>query len=193
MTRKSIKEIIVVEGKNDTLKLRRYFDCDTIETNGSAVSFAVIERVRLANARRGVIVFTDPDFPGGKIRQTIDDEVSGVKHAFLPKEAAKDEQKGKIGIEHAALADLQHALEHAKVSYSEEEAKTFVTSDDLLQAGLTAGEGARRKRERLGIILGIGYANAKQLEKRLRQFQISRQEWADAVNKLEKELRDDNE
>lgn len=191
MKRKKMQEIIVVEGKNDTQKLRRFFDCDTIETNGSAVSYEVVEQVRLANSRRGVIVFTDPDFPGGKIRQTIDDQVAGVKHAFLPRDAAKDEQKGKIGIEHAALADLQHALEHAKVSYSEDESACAVTSADLFAAGLTAGAGAREKREKLGKILGIGYTNSKQLAKRLRQFQISKQEWEQAVELLEKERRDD--
>ena len=33
-----IKEIIVVEGKNDTNTLQSFFDCDTIETGGDQVN-----------------------------------------------------------------------------------------------------------------------------------------------------------
>lgn len=33
-----IKEIIVVEGKNDTNVLQSCIDCDTIETNGTHLS-----------------------------------------------------------------------------------------------------------------------------------------------------------
>ncbi len=62
-----IKEIIVVEGKDDTVAIKRAVNADTIETNGSAVNEATIEQVRLAQKKRGVIIFTDPDFPGQKI------------------------------------------------------------------------------------------------------------------------------
>ena len=41
-----IKEIIVVEGKNDTNTLQSFFDCDTIETGGDQVNEKTIERVR---------------------------------------------------------------------------------------------------------------------------------------------------
>ena len=43
-----IKEIIVVEGKNDTNTLQSFFDCDTIETGGDQVNEKTIERVRQA-------------------------------------------------------------------------------------------------------------------------------------------------
>ena len=57
-----IKEIIVVEGKDDTVAIKRAVDADTIETNGSAIGDHVIEQVKLAQ-KRGVIIFTDPDYP----------------------------------------------------------------------------------------------------------------------------------
>ncbi len=83
-----IKEIIVVEGKDDTTAIKRAVDADTIETNGSAINQETIEKIRRAQETRGVIIFTDPDFPGEKIRNTISKEVSGCKHAFLAKEDA---------------------------------------------------------------------------------------------------------
>ena len=46
-----IKEIIVVEGKDDTAAVQRAVDEDTIETNGSAVSMDTIEKIKLAQRR----------------------------------------------------------------------------------------------------------------------------------------------
>ena len=67
-----IKEIIVVEGKDDTAAIKKAVDADTIETNGSAINDRVqFNKIRLAQETRGVIIFTDPDFPGEKIRKTI--------------------------------------------------------------------------------------------------------------------------
>ena len=41
-----IKEIIVVEGKDDTTAIRRAVDADTIETNGSAINDETIEKIK---------------------------------------------------------------------------------------------------------------------------------------------------
>lgn len=57
-----IKEIIVVEGRDDTARVKMAVDADTIETNGSAIGDTVIQQVRLAQETRGVIILTDPDF-----------------------------------------------------------------------------------------------------------------------------------
>ena len=43
-----IKEIIVVEGKDDTQSYPESCNADTIETNGSAVSMETIVKIRLA-------------------------------------------------------------------------------------------------------------------------------------------------
>ena len=59
-----IKEVIVVEGKNDTNVLKSYFDCDTIETYGMNIPDSVIQQIKMAQKSRGVIIFTDPDYPG---------------------------------------------------------------------------------------------------------------------------------
>ena len=37
---------------------------------------------------RGVIVLTDPDFPGEKIRKIITEHVPDCKHAFIDKKSA---------------------------------------------------------------------------------------------------------
>ena len=64
----TIKQVVVVEGRDDTKRLKETFGAiDTIETRGSAIDEATLERIRQAQAKRGVIVLTDPDFPGEKL------------------------------------------------------------------------------------------------------------------------------
>ncbi|MCD8509611.1 MAG: ribonuclease M5 [Bacillus sp. (in: Bacteria)] len=182
-----VNEVIVVEGKSDTNVIQRYIQCDTIETNGSAVSEAVIARVRLAKERRGVIIFTDPDYPGEKIRLTIDKAVPGCKHAFLPKEAAIDHQKGKVGVEHASEESILDAIGKAKPTSKEKPLQREISREDLMEAGLLGGDGSKHKREILGKILHIGYTNGKQLLKRMEQFQITKEEYLNALQQIEQE------
>lgn len=61
-----INEFIVVEGRDDTERVKRAVECDTIETNGSAINEQTLEVIRNAQQSRGVIVLTDPDFPDRK-------------------------------------------------------------------------------------------------------------------------------
>ncbi|WP_343783994.1 ribonuclease M5 [Alkalibacillus silvisoli] len=164
-----INEVIVVEGKDDTVRVKLAVDADTIETNGSAINDKTIEQIRHAKEKRGVIIFTDPDYPGERIRRIIDEHVSGCKHAFLPKGQAKG--KRGLGVEHAKIDDLKRALEAVyevrEGSYDEIDWRPY-----LVQYGLMGGSKAKTRREFLGDRLKIGYANAKQLEKRLNMFQI---------------------
>lgn len=85
-----IKEIIVVEGRDDTAKIRQAVEADTIETNGSAVDNIILKQIQHAKTKRGVIIFTDPDYPGERIRQIIDNAVPGCKHAFLTRDNARE-------------------------------------------------------------------------------------------------------
>ncbi|KRN27910.1 hypothetical protein IV38_GL001749 [Lactobacillus selangorensis] len=157
---------------------------DTIETHGSAINDAVLEKIALAQEKRGVIVFTDPDFHGEKIRKIISQNVPGVKHAFLPRADAKPYKKGSLGVEHANPAAILRALDHLYTQTSETHQE--VTQADLLDHDLLDGPDAKHRRERLGDILHIGYTNGKQLLKRLAMFQISRADFLAAVAELDK-------
>ena len=85
-----INEFIVVEGKDDTERVKSAVDCDTIETNGSAIDTYTLEVIQHAQQTRGVIVLTDPDFPGDKIRNTIKDIQEALMHVSSPLEEAKE-------------------------------------------------------------------------------------------------------
>lgn len=174
-----IKEFIVVEGKDDTTAIKRAVDADTIETNGSAVNQETIEKIKRAQETRGIIIFTDPDYPGEKIRKTIAEKVSGCKHAFLPKEAAIAKNGKGLGVEHAQVEAIREALRDAQIMC--ETIIEEITQEDLITAGLIGGEGSKERRIKLGKLLKIGYTNGKQLHKRLMMFQISKKEFAQAL------------
>ncbi|WP_243292588.1 ribonuclease M5 [Bacillus sp. FJAT-47783] len=187
---KKIKEIIVVEGRDDTVSIKRAVDADTIETNGSAINDTTIEQIRLAQKKRGVIIFTDPDFPGEKIRKTIAEKVPGCKHAFLPKHEAKAKKGRGLGVEHATIEAIRKALDCVKEEMIE--VPSQIQYEDLLQAGLLGGSHAKSRRERLGELLKIGYTNGKQLQKRLQMFQISKADFCQAIEVIiQEELSDE--
>lgn len=171
-----IKEIIVVEGKKDTVKIKLAVDADTIETNGSAVSATVLDMISHAQKKRGVIIFTDPDYPGQRIRHIIEERVPGCKHAFLPKHQAIAAGAGKsVGIEHASVAAIREALEQVYESKPDLQT-TPIEKKVLIDYGLIGGADARARREALGEALHIGYVNGKQLLHRLNMFHITKNE-----------------
>lgn len=83
MEKIKIQEVLVVEGKDDTANLKRFYDVDTYETRGSAISDDDLDRIERLHDLRGVIVFTDPDYSGERIRRIIMDAIPTVRHAFL--------------------------------------------------------------------------------------------------------------
>ncbi len=175
-----IKEIIVVEGKNDTNKIKQAVEADTIETGGLTLSKETIQLIKHAQQKRGVIIFTDPDFAGNHIRRKIAEAVPGCRHAYLPKkDALPNNIKESVGIEHASLDAIRLALKNVQVE--QKPSSESITHDDLLRHGLIGASDAKRRRELLGDHLHIGYANAKQLLKRLNMFNISRDELNEAM------------
>ncbi|ARK26264.1 ribonuclease M5 [Sporosarcina sp. P37] len=175
----NIEEVIVVEGKSDTVAVRRATGADTIETNGSAVSDKTIERIRHAQQTRGVIVFTDPDFPGRRIRAIVEEQVPGVKHAFLTKKETIAKNGHGLGIEHASDDAIRRAL--ASVYTVSEHTIEEIPMAVLLEAQLIGHEDSRKRRERLSELLHIGQVNGKGLKKRLEMFRISNAQLNEAI------------
>ncbi len=184
-----IKEVIVVEGKDDTARIRQAVDADTIETNGSAVNDEIIEQIRHAADKRGVIIFTDPDYPGERIRHIVSQRVPECKHAFLPKHLARAKKDKGIGIEHASSRDIIEAL--SAVYELTDRVEGEITKSELLHYGLIGGPQASSRREKLGIELHIGKTNGKQLLRRLNMFQITRRQLNEVMKQIMQEERNE--
>lgn len=180
---KVIKEVIVVEGRDDSQRIKWAVGADTIETNGSAIDNEVLEQIKHAQMVRGVIVFTDPDFPGEKIRKIISQEVPGVKHAFLTQAEATPKYKGSLGIEHASREAICQALDSVYTECVVED-EPLISKAFLMKHGLIGRPEAAYLRDKVGQQLRIGYTNGKQLQKRLQLFGISKQRLIDALDNI---------
>lgn len=201
---KRINEVIIVEGKEDSRRIKEVVEADTIETNGSAIDDEIIDRIRHAQEKRGVIVFTDPDFAGEQVRKIISRQVPGVKHAFLSQEEAKHKSqleggndygtpspdyKHSLGIEHASDGAIKTALGKMYTEQIEPK-KVSVTQKFLRQQGLVGEPDSAWLRRGLGDKLRIGYTNAKQLQKRLTLFHIGEDQVLEALDKIKGEQQD---
>lgn len=169
-----IKEVIVVEGKDDVSALRKAVEADIIITSGLGFSKKKLAEVKAMAEKRGVIVFTDPDFPGGKIRHIIKDAVPGCKHAYITKEEGLNPKTGKFGVEYASPEAILRALREAKAEQIDYD--ILYDLNDLVQWGLSGLPDSAERRNHLCDQLSIGHCNAKQLVKKLNSYQISREE-----------------
>lgn len=181
----NIKEIIVVEGKSDTIAVKRATGADTIETNGSAIDDKTLIKIRHAQDTRGVIVFTDPDYPGRRIRAIIEEQIPGVKHAFLEKKKTIAKNGSGLGIEHANDDDIRDAIH--SVYTIDNQPIVEIPLAYLLEARLIGHADARKRRDRLSELLRIGQVNGKGLKKRLEMFRIGHDMLEEVLKVLDKE------
>ena len=168
-----IKEVIVVEGKDDVAAVKKAVDAEMIAVGGFGINARVIARIKEAQKRKGVIVLTDPDFAGEKIRKIIAKRVPGIKH-------------DDIGVENATPEVIIEALNRAKITL-EEKVETF-DAQDMFYFGLNGDPNAKARRIKLGNKLGIGYGNANQMLSRLNNYGITKEEFIEAIKFVDKEL-----
>lgn len=181
MAKPVIKEVIVVEGYHDSAHLKKYYDCDTIITSGSGISKQIMDEIRRANDARGVIIFTDPDFPGVQIRNKINDAIPGCKNAFVMKKDARTSKK--VGVEHATFPVLDEALKNL-ITIDEIE-REVITMDDMIDLKLIGQLDSKQRREYLAEKLHIGVGNAKSLKNKLNCLGITRHELEEEMKSYE--------
>lgn len=183
-----IKEVIVVEGRHDTNAIKRAVEADTIETGGSRISQETLKQIQHAHEKRGVIVLTDPDYAGERIRKIISQKIAGVKHAFIEREEGM--KNGDVGVENASPEAIRRALSRTHISH--QNVTPLIPWEDLIDLGLVGGEQASKLRDICGQILGIGFCNAKQFYQRLTMFQITREQFIRAYEEAVRRMKDES-
>ena len=148
---RSVKEVIVVEGRYDKNTLSQVVDAVILETSGFGIFNDREKRklfLKLAE-KRGLIVLTDSDGAGFLIRNYIRSCVPSqwVKHAYIPdiygKERRKKEasKEGKLGVEGMNPQVLLDALERAGAHFLDEPERSgcgpSITKADLYAKGLS--------------------------------------------------------
>ncbi len=175
-----IKEVLVVEGKMDVVAIDKAVEADCIITEGFNLSPKTLKNIKAAYKKRGIIIMTDPDSAGERIRQYLTKRFPNAKHAFIPQEEAT--ANDDIGVEQASPDSIRKAL--AKVHTAEINPTNEFTSADLILNGLSGSDNASVRRNKLGAILGIGYANSKTFLRRLNHYGITRSEFEQALQEL---------
>ena len=153
-----LNQTVVVEGKYDKIKLQSVLDANILETGGFQL-FQDREKADLLRrlARRdGIIVLTDSDIAGFRIRSYIKNIVGNegkVTHVYIPdvfgKEKRKDKpsKEGKLGVEGISSQMLLAAFERAGVFSEKKRRERAITKMDFYRDGLTGGADSRSKRK----------------------------------------------
>lgn len=178
-----IKEVLVVEGKMDVVAVNKAVEADCIITEGFNLKPQAIHSIEQAYKKRGIIILTDPDSAGERIRSYLSRRFPKAKHAFVPAEEATANED--IGIEQAKPDAIRRALE--KVRTMDWTPTERFSGANLILHDLSGAADSGKRRAKLGAMLGIGFANARTFLKRLNHYGVTREEFAAAVKRLGQE------
>ena len=168
-----IEKIIIVEGRNDESAVKAVVDAEVIVTGGFLIDKSTWELMEKAYEGPGILIFTDPDYMGEKIRRRINHRFPKSTHAHISRDDGK--KNSDIGIENASGENIIIALNKAIIPNADK--KDVFTMDDLLYFDLNGTLRASAKREKIGKVLGIGSCNSKTFLARLNSYRISREEF----------------
>ena len=154
-----INEAIIVEGNYDKARLANIVDATIIVTDGFMIfkDTKKAEMIKKLADTCGVIIFTDSDAAGFKIRNYLKNILSGkkVKHAYIPDIKGKERRKnhhskeGFLGVEGVSDDIIITALNNAGYSAGNVDKKRLITKTDLYSDGLCGGDDSAQRRERL--------------------------------------------
>ncbi len=154
-----VREVILVEGKYDKIRLESLVDGYILQTDGFRI-FADPDKQRLIRqlaAVRGILVLTDSDGAGFVIRNFLNGLVpqDQIRHAYIPDVLGKEKRKahpsreGKLGVEGMETEVLRTALRRAGVGTDAPVHRDPVTKADLYADGLSGGPGSAALRQRM--------------------------------------------
>ncbi len=154
-----IAQPIVVEGKYDRIKLASVIDGTFIETGGFRIfkNKEMLQTLRTLAHKTGIIIMTDSDAAGFKIRNYLTGSIKGGKiiNVYIPELAGKERRKiepsaqGLLGVEGVNNEVILAALQKAGVNSKIIENPRPITKIDLYDLGLNGKPDSRLKREQL--------------------------------------------
>ncbi len=160
----SIKEAIVVEGKYDKIKLSSLVDAVIIVTNGFRIfkDKEKMELIRYYAKTTGIVILTDSDSAGRRIRGYIKGAVGGnVRNVYIPDIFGKEKRKekpsaeGKLGVEGVSADVIREAFRKAGIESGDNERKHDITVTTLYELGLSGGRESSLLRQELQKSLGL--------------------------------------
>ena len=155
-----LKEVVIVEGKYDKIKLSQILDALIIDVGGFNI-FKNKEKVQMIKKladKNGVLILTDSDHAGFMIRNYLNGIIpqDKIKHAYIPDIIGKEKRKKtyskerKLGVEGVDDKIILDAIN--KVSLKKEEKTNNikeVTKMDFYEDGLSGRDNSSDKRKKL--------------------------------------------
>ena len=169
----TINEAIIVEGNYDKIKLSGIFDATIVVTDGYMIykDKARQNMIKMLADKCGVIIFTDSDMAGFRIRTFLKNILQGKKvyHAYIPDIPGKEKRKampskeGMLGVEGMSEDIIIEAINDALKSKVSENGKNepdtiekrLVKKTDLFADGLSGGENSAAYRLKITKLLGL--------------------------------------
>ncbi len=160
-----IEQAIIVEGKYDKIKLSSIVDAVIIVTNGFSVinDREKLDLIRFYAKNKGIIILTDSDSAGFKIRGLLKGAISNsmIINVYIPEIFGKERRKtqpsreGKLGVEGMDKKILIEAFDRAKIDTFENPGSPNIKRMDLYELGLMGAEDSSHLRKEILEELGL--------------------------------------
>ena len=160
-----LDEVLVVEGRYDKCRLDSLFDAVVVETDGFSIFHdeEKIQYIARLGQKKGVIILTDSDAAGFRIRTYLTQRLSGkvrLRQAYIPDVFGKEKRKstpskeGKLGVEGVDNQLILNAVQ-AVCDGSGKKIPDPITREDLYEDGLMGSPDSADRRRRLLTALGL--------------------------------------
>lgn len=160
-----IEQAVIVEGKYDKIKLSSVINAVIIVTNGFGIfnDTEKLSLIRYYAKKTGIIILTDSDSAGRKIRNYIKSAVNDgeIINIYIPDIFGKEKRKqkpsaeGKIGVEGIDCKILEDAFIKSGVTVSEYSRVNNITKYTLYTLGLSGCPDSSALRKKLQKSLGL--------------------------------------
>jgi len=163
-----LEQAIIVEGKYDKIKLASIIDAIIIPTNGFSIfkDKEKCELIRHYAINKGIIILTDSDTAGFKIRNYIKGFVKNgnIKNVYIPDVFGKEKRKnqpskeGKIGVEGIKADLIIDIFNKSGIICSDvikKDESQIITKMDLYDDGFIGGNNSSKMRKILLKQLGL--------------------------------------
>lgn len=154
-----LEQAVIVEGKYDKIKLTSIIDGVIIVTNGFGIfkDKEKLELIRYYAEKTGIIILTDSDNAGRKIRGYIKGAIKkgSIVNVHIPDIFGKEKRKtkpsaeGKLGVEGIDVKILREAFSKAGITASERTAPRDITKLTMFELGLSGGNESSILRKKL--------------------------------------------
>lgn len=156
-----VKQAVIVEGKYDKIKLSSIIDGVIIQTDGYGIfkNKEKIDLIRFYANNTGIIILTDSDSAGFKIRNYLKGAIGegNIINVYTPdifgkeKRKVKQSAEGKLGVEGLSAETILEAFEKANITDVSVKDSTTpkITHTDLYSLGLSGNTNSRIIRQKL--------------------------------------------